>query len=101
MYSSFDPFYHFIVNTQVTAEVQATQGLRFPKQSCYVLDSWLDEATALQIQVYQENVVFDKVLEACDDFLIKTGQLNLCLTIDDLLSCQTCLLLFKQCIISK
>ena len=73
MYASLNPFRHFIVNAYVAAEVQAAQGLRFPEQGCKVFDGRPDEATELQVQMDQENVVLDKVFEACDNFQVEAS----------------------------
>ena len=89
MYASLDPFHHFIVHACVAAEVQAAQGLRSPEQGCNILDGRPDEATILQVQMYQEDIILDEVFEARDDFQVKASQFNLRFSIYNLLSCQT------------
>ena len=101
MYASFDPLHYFLVNTRIATEMQAAQGLRLSKQGCKILDSGPDQSTLLQVQVDQEYVILDKVFEACDYFLIETGQFDLCLTIYDLLRCQGTGLLFEEDIIGE
>ena len=98
---SLDPFHHFVVHACVAAEVQAAQSLRFSEQGCNVLDGRPDEATILQVQMDQEDIILDEVFEARDDFQVKASQFNLCFPIYNLLSCQTGGLLFKQNIIGK